>query len=151
MVKEELAQIKSGIQAEFTTKLGPEHNKTDNGRTRDDNVVQLRQNLMELKAIEEKKLNLVMFNVPEGDTEEPDKDAIKNMIREEFKVIVNITEIVRLGNNTNTLNRKPRPTLVKFDSLAEKKQVLAMATKLRHSSNDIYNQQVYSWTQEFEV
>ncbi|KAK3861085.1 hypothetical protein Pcinc_032912 [Petrolisthes cinctipes] len=40
MVKEELAQIKSGIQAEFTTKLGPEHNKTDNGRTRDDNVVE---------------------------------------------------------------------------------------------------------------
>lgn len=95
----------------------------------------LRQCLSELEKIDQKKLNLVVANLPEQQSEEEDTQAFTRMIKEEFKLVVKVSKTTRLGKVTDN---KDRLLKIELESLSDKKLILSRAKELRESTHDIY-------------
>ena len=105
--------------------------------------------------IERRKMNLVIFNLPEqkcaNDNKtawelpeiiEKDIETITNIIKNELKIDLGeniITDARRLGRKQNNNEEKPkaRPIKIKFSDLRKKREVLEAAKKFRTSENDI--------------
>ena len=100
-----------------------------------DNTRALRQGLMELQQIEERKLNLIIINLPEQETPEEDIQAVTTMIKEEFKLNTKISKATRLGRQSEGRDRMLKIELV---ALGDKKLLLAKSKELRESNHEIY-------------
>ena len=101
--------------------------------------------------IERRKLNLVVFNLPEiiSDKENawdlPEKinkdiEDITNIINTELDIEIGdniIKDARRLGRKQTGADGKPRPLKIVFSDLRKKREVLDAAKKLRSSENDI--------------
>ncbi len=94
------------------------------------------------KERDEKKNNVVVFNIPEGDeTEEEDvnnKEDIKKVSKvleivcPEIKAeVLNKTSVQRIGRRRRVVGAKPRPIKIKFSGSEIKEKVLKGAKKLK--------------------
>lgn len=106
----------------------------NNGATNDTRA--LRQGLSELEDIEKRKLNLVVFNLPEAGNPDGDIEKFKTMIKDEFKLSVKVKEATRLGRRNED---KPRMLRIRLEALSEKKLILSKAKDLRVSTDTIYS------------
>ena len=109
--------------------------------------------LNEKTDIERRKLNLIVFNLPECDTgsqtvwDLPEKiqkdiDTITSVIKSELEIEMDdnvISDARRLGKKQTEGNRKgkPRPLKIVFSDLRKKRQVLEAAKNFRKSEDDI--------------
>ena len=89
--------------------------------------------------IESRKMNLMLFNVPEKATPEEDKAAVEALFREEFHMNVSIEEITRFGKKAD---EHARLTRIVMPSIEEKRMVLKKAKELRDSNNET-NKKIY--------
>ena len=90
---------------------------------------------------DKKKLNLVMFNIPEtvvGTTDERILEDEKNIsdIQKAIGSDVSFTQFKRIGYKLLDKTR-PRPMMVKYNTFEDKLTVLRSARKLRTLSKDI--------------
>ena len=97
----------------------------------------LKRGLSELEDIESRKLNLMVFNLPEAGSDDGDIKTFKNMIKSEFKLSVQVQEATRLGKVNDA---GPRMLRVKLEAMSEKKLILARAKDLRTSRHEIFAQ-----------
>ena len=108
-------------------------------RTRIATVVN--ETLTETADQQARKLNLMIFNLPEADNLEDDATQVKTLIETkmcctEGEIIIH--EITRMGKVRN--DQKPRFVRLKLETLAMKRKILASATKLRQlAPTDIYS------------
>jgi hypothetical protein len=107
-------------------------------RTRIMNVVN--ETLTETADQQARKLNLMIFNLPEATDPEQESAQLKTLIETKMSCTeeeIIIKEITRMGRVRD--DDKPRFVRLKLETLAMKRKILSSATKLRQlPSTDIY-------------
>ena len=90
-----------------------------------------------------RKLNLVIFSLPEADSAEEDTAQIKTLFESKMNIQdeIVITEINRLGRTKPDGN--PRLVKITLENLNMKRKILASATKLRNIPHDDKYAKVY--------
>jgi len=86
----------------------------------------------ERQKINEKKLNLIVYNFIETDSNVDDKQKIERMILECLEVTVQTEDNYRIGTYQQGVTR---PLLLKFKNIFDKRQVLQRAVNLRLCAN----------------
>ena len=102
-----------------------------------DNMVDL---IREERDIEKRKLNLCVFNLPEA---QDDKQLFTELCTDKLELQQNevrISEIVRVGNNTNN---KPKLAIIKFENTESRRKVLKNAPKLKNYTPDGSNLKIF--------
>jgi hypothetical protein len=141
LILDELKTLKADI-----VKLSSKNNEMDTIGTSASSVQGSRNPLVnvvgdvmrENEEIEKKKLNLVLFNVPEnisGSIEErgvKEKEKLKK-IQEAIQTEITITELWRIGT---TSGGRPRPLIIKCGDHGDKITILRSAKKLAHLPKD---------------
>ena len=92
----------------------------------------LPEDLSERERINQKKLNLIVYNFIETGSTTEDAAKVERMIQEYLNVATTIKETSRIGPFQDG---RTRPLLLKFNSLFEKRQVLTKAINLRQFEN----------------
>ena len=95
----------------------------------------LKRGLTELEDIENRKFNLMVFNLPETGSSAGDIESFKELIKSEFNLSVKLQGVTRLGKNSDD---SPRMLRVTLEAVSEKKLILARAKDLRTSKHEIY-------------
>ena len=145
-LKSEVTEIKKRLD-KVETKLSGSVNK------------EIEQAISEKQDIERRKLNLVLYNMPEQEKGEksvwdnPAKIAadisyVSEMVENEFHLNMNtstptprIVDARRIGKkpeSENGVKPRPRPLILKFRDIESKRQVLSKAKDLRSSVDDEY-------------
>ena len=96
-------------------------------------VDSLTSSLIREKEREKRKCNILLGNVPEGESLEGDQDKVNAIFQRQFKVEFEVVQVRRIGKRNEA---KPRLLLVKLKSIDDKIKLLRLAKALRGS--DIY-------------
>ena len=129
--------LKGDLEQAYKEVIGPDTGNTTGAGQGSEipDTRALRRGLTELDEIESRKKNLIVVNLPETNTEEGDKEAVRDLLREEFGLTPEIAITERLGTATDGRVRLLR---IKLETLTDKKQILAKASALRNSRSETH-------------
>lgn len=107
----------------------------------------VRSEINEQAEIDKIKMNLVISGIKETNDDETDKNVVMSLIEEQLQLMADISRTERIGKVRKTKEGEdpPPPRLIKlfFITQRSRKEVLAKATKLRNSTNEIIKKLVY--------
>ena len=109
--------------------------KSNQAKTTATDTRALKRGLTELEDIESRKLNLVVFNLPEAGSTDDDINAFKELIKSEFNLSVKLQAAIRLGRKSDA---RPRMLRVTLEEGSERKLILAKARYLRASESEVH-------------
>lgn len=105
----------------------------------------VREEVMESKT-EARNRNLIIVGLPEGEDEESDIKAAKDLFKSRMGLPkINLDQIVRLGKQEGL---PPRPALVTFHYLSHRNRVWYAKSKLKQVSDSENDQSQKIWLQE---
>jgi hypothetical protein len=131
-VKDDLEEYKAAQEIRFTELEAKHQNSTAQAASLGAN---------EMRAREERKLNLIFFNIPEEDTDpddenraQADEDFIKHLFQEVLKVQARFSDITRLGSKSG----EARPIRIKTNSNPDMMKILKSTKVLSNRGNEAY-------------
>ena len=99
----------------------------------------------EQKEREKRKLNVMVYNVPESEAsnglekKEEDLNRLNNLFKDNLQISANITKVIRLGKRDD----KPRLLKVSLGSADQKSNLLRNKAKLKKDSNPEHIKNIY--------